>query len=51
MEITFTTSSIDLISNVTVDIYEHSRRQREFDLHDLGPFQHILMSFKKLKAK
>ena len=37
-EMMFTTSGMDLISDVTVGIYEDSRRQIEHDLPDLGPF-------------
>ena len=51
MDMTFTTSAMDLISDVTVSIYEHSRRQSERDLPDLGPFRNGLMSVKQLKAK
>ena len=51
MEMTFTNSAMGLISNVTVDIYEHSRRQSERSLPDLGPFRHGLLSVKQLKAK
>ena len=47
----FTTSATDLITYVTVGIYEHSRRQSKSDGSDLGPFRHGLMSVKQLKAK
>ena len=46
----FTTSAIDLISDVAVVIYKHSRRQSERDLPDLGSFRHRLMSIKKSQS-
>ena len=51
MEMMFTTSAMDLISGVTVDIYEDSHRQIERDLPDLESFRYGLMSIKQLKAK
>ena len=51
MEVTCTTSAMYFISDVTVSIYGHSRRQSKRDLPDLGPFRHGLMSVKQLKAK
>ena len=51
MEMMFTTSAMDLMSDITMGIYEHSRRQSERDIPDLGPFRHRLMSVKELKAK
>ena len=51
MEMMFTTLAMDLMYDVTVGIYEDSRRQSERDLPDLGPFRHGLMSVKQLKAK
>ena len=48
---TFTKSAMDLISDVTVGIYEHSRRQSKRDLPDLGLFRQGLMSIKQLKVK
>ena len=50
MEMMFTTSVMDLIYDVTIGIYEHSRRQSERDLPDLGLFRHGLMSVKQLKV-
>ena len=51
MEMTFTTSAMDLIYDITVGIYKHSRRQSERDLPDLVPFRHGLIYIKQLKAK
>ena len=36
----FTALAMDLISDVTVGIYEHSRRYSERDLPDLGSLRH-----------
>ena len=47
---TFTTSSMDLTCDVSLGIYEHSHRQSERDLPDLGPFPHGLMYIKQLKG-
>ena len=46
MEIIFTTSAMELIYDVTVDIHEDSRRQSEHALPDLEPFLHGLTSVK-----
>ena len=51
MDMMFTNSTMDLISDVTVDIYEGLRRQSERDLPAFGPFRHGLMPVKQLKAK
>ena len=45
-----TTVTMDLISDITMIIYEHSRRKSERNLPGLGPFVHGLMSVKQLKA-
>ena len=47
----FTTSLMDLISDVTVGIYEDAGSKIERDLPDLGSFRHGLMSVKQLKTK
>ena len=51
MELIFTESSMYLISNTAIKIYEISRRQSERDLPDMGPFKKGLFSVKSLKAK
>ena len=51
MELIFTESSMYLISNTAIKIYEISRRQSERDLPDMGPFRKGLFSVKSLKAK
>ena len=51
MELTFTDSSIYIISKTVVGIYENSRRQSERDVPDMGPFKKGLFSVKSLKAK
>ena len=47
----FTPSSIDIISNTVVGIFENSHRQSERDLPNLNSFRQGLMSVKSLKAK
>lgn len=51
MELTFTPSPMDLISQVDFGIYQDSRRQSEYDLPALDSFHHELMSIKLLKTK
>jgi hypothetical protein len=47
----FTPSSIDIISNTVVGIFENSHCQSERDLPNLNSFRQGLMAVKSLKAK
>jgi hypothetical protein len=51
IEITFTQSAIDLISQTVVGIVLNHRRQSERDLPNLSTFKQGLISVKSLKAK
>ena len=50
IELTFTESSICMISQTVVGIYHNSRRQSERGLPDMSPFKKGLFSVKSLKA-
>ena len=49
IELTFTESSICMISQTVVSIYHNSRRQSEPGLPDMSPFKKGLFSVKSLK--
>ena len=51
LEPTFTTSTIDMISDIVVGIYKDSSRQNERDVPDLGSFRNGLTPIKLMKAK
>ena len=48
---TFTQSTLDLISHIVVGIYKDSRCQSERGIPDLSPFKNDLIFVKLLKAK
>ena len=51
IDLIFTQTCIEMISQVVVGIYRDSKRQSERDLPDIGPFKTGLNSVKSLKAK
>ena len=51
IDLIFTPTCIEMISEVVIGIYKDSKRQSERDLPDIGPFKTGLNSVKCLKAK
>ena len=51
IDLIFTQTCMEMISQVVVGIYRDSKRQSERDLPDIGPFRSGLNSVKSLKAK